>query len=201
MSCIILVTGKTGAGKTTFADKLIIENPSFKLFSLADKLKDLTFDLLKLFKVDIKDIGFLYTDSKKDYRKYLQNIGTECCRKEFGDDFWCEMLKPKIDKALKKNKNIVISDIRYRNEIDYFKKNYPQCNIFVVKIIREGIIIDSKTQEHSLEKEVDDIDANITFYNDESFEEKYKTFDFLLKHFLLKLKPKVINNNDFDATL
>ena len=132
MSCIILVTGKTGAGKTTFADKLIIENPSFKLFSLADKLKDLTFDLLKLFKVDIKDIGFLYTDSKKDYRKYLQNIGTECCRKEFGDDFWCEMLKPKIDKALKKNKNIVISDIRYRNEIDYFKKNYHKCNIFVV---------------------------------------------------------------------
>ena len=118
MSCIILVTGKTGAGKTTFADKLIIENPSFKLFSLADKLKDLTFELLKLFKVGIKDISFLYTDSKKNYRKYLQNIGTDCCRKVFGDDFWCEMLKPKIDKALKKNKNIVISDIRYRNEID-----------------------------------------------------------------------------------
>ena len=198
---MILVTGKSGAGKTTFADKLIIENPSFKLFSLADKLKDLTFDLLKLFKVDIKDISFLYTDSKKDYRKYLQNIGTDCCRNVFGDDFWCEMLKPQIDKALKKNRNIVISDIRYRNEIDYFKKNYPKCNIFVVKIIREGGITDPETQEHSSEKEVEDIEANITVKNDESFYDKYNTFDFILKHFLLKLKPKAINNNDFDDTL
>ena len=61
--------------------------------------------------------------------------------------------------------------------------------------------MDPKTEDHSSEKEVEDIEANITVYNDESFHERYKTFDFLLKHFLLKLKPKVINNNDFDATL
>ena len=87
MSGILLVTGKTGAGKTTLISSLLADNNNFFDFALADKLKELTFKLLKLFKVDIKELDDLYDDKKYDYREYLQQIGTECCRNVFGDNF------------------------------------------------------------------------------------------------------------------
>ena len=191
MSGILLVTGKTGADKTTLISSLLADNHNFVDFALADKLKELTFKLLKLFKVDIKELDDLYDDNKYDYREYLQQIGTECCRNVFGDNFWCKLLDEDIEKALKDGKNVIISDIRYPNEINYFKNKYSNYQVFTVKVVRK----DSETNDHSSEKEVDNIDANITIKNDltDSFYDKIEVVNFLFKHYqLLDIKPKLI---------
>ena len=86
---LLLLSGNAEAGKSTMAKYLLNKYDNYIEYALSDKLKQLTFELLKLFDVSINSIDDLYNvETKKNYRKYLQLIGTECCRKVFGDDFW-----------------------------------------------------------------------------------------------------------------
>ena len=138
MSCFILVAGRTGAGKTTFAEAFTglsvgyeegSEDDKFGVYAIADNLKFLTVNLFKVFKdenISIYDLD--NNNTKEKYRNYLQQIGTECCRKCFGDNFWCEMLDKEIEETINSGRSVVISDIRYQNEIDYFKKKYSIIN-------------------------------------------------------------------------
>ena len=93
MSCFILVAGRTGAGKTTFAEAFTglsvgyeegSEDDKFGVYAIADNLKFLTVNLFKVFKdenISIYDLD--NNNTKEKYRNYLQQIGTECCRKCF----------------------------------------------------------------------------------------------------------------------
>ena len=47
----------------------------------------------------------------------MQNIGTDIFREELGKDIWINSLINKITTLSLKNDNIVISDIRFENEL------------------------------------------------------------------------------------
>ena len=174
---LLLLSGNAEAGKSTMAKYLLDKYENYVEYALSDKLKQLTFELLKLFDVSINSIDDLYNvETKKNYRKYLQLIGTECCRKVFGDDFWCNMLNKDIKKSITDGKNVIISDVRFINEHNYFKQKYEN-KINVVSIMIKRTDANSLTFEqqlHSSESEVNNltydykIDNNLTeeFYSD-----------------------------------
>ena len=167
---LILLSGNAEAGKSTMA-KYIVENyDNYIEFALGDKLKELTFELLKLFNISINSIEDLYdVELKKKYRKYLQQIGTECCRKVFGDNFWCEMLSKDINEiVINKGKNIIISDVRFINEHQYFIKHYQNIiDVHSVMIKRfNSNDLTSEQKCHISESQIDKIQCNYVIEND-----------------------------------
>lgn len=167
---LILLSGNAEAGKSTMA-KYIVENyDNYIEFALGDKLKELTFELLKLFNISINSIEDLYNvELKKKYRKYLQQIGTECCRKVFGDNFWCEMLSKDINEIIiNKGKNIIISDIRFINEYQYFMEHYQNIiNVHSVMIKRfNSNDLTSEQKCHISESQIDKIQCDYVIEND-----------------------------------
>lgn len=180
---IILVTGKSGSGKSTLSKYIVDNYDSYIEVALADKLKQLTFKLLQLFNVKIDSIDDLYNvNTKNKYRKYLQNIGTECCRDVFGDDFWCDMLK------LDLSKNIIISDIRYANEMNYFMNKYSDHDIISIKVVKKNSSI--TFNNHSSELDIDQLQTDFTIENDftDSF---FKKIDDTLNDYLIR---KLVNS-------
>ena len=180
---IILVTGKSGSGKSTLSKYIVDNYDSYIEVALADKLKQLTFKLLQLFNVKIDSMDDLYNiETKNKYRKYLQNIGTECCRDVFGDDFWCDMLK------LDLSKNIIISDIRYVNEMNYFMNKYSDHDIISIKVVKKNS--STTFNNHSSELDTDQLQTDFTIENDftDSF---FKKIDDTLNDYLIR---KLVNS-------
>ena len=180
---IILVTGKSGSGKSTLSKYIVDNYDSYIEVALADKLKQLTFKLLQLFNVKIDSIDDLYNiETKNKYRKYLQNIGTECCRDVFGNDFWCDMLK------LDLSKNIIISDIRYANEMNYFMNKYSDHDIISIKVVKKNS--STTFNNHSSELDIDQLQTDFTIENDftDSF---FKKIDDTLNDYLIR---KLVNS-------
>lgn len=169
MKSIILLTGLAGSGKSTIAE-YIVKTYGYKEFTLAEKLKELTFKILQVFGIQIESINDLYDVNKKSaYRHYIQQIGTECMRATFGNDFWCKQ----VDEMIKDEQFIIISDVRFLNEEQYFKSRY---NVITVKIIRDGI----QTMNHQSEQEIDSIKYNYIVRNNGSIEALHKTVDTLM---------------------
>lgn len=166
----IILIGNAGSGKSTVANYLV-KKYGFTEFALADKLKELTFKILRELQIKkIDSIEELYkVKSKNKFRRYLQIIGTECCRSVFGNDFWCEMLKKEIDKC--ENDNIVISDVRFCNEANYFKDDYVRWKI-------EGTKFNNVNYNHASEADINKIEFDIEINNEiREFDVLYKNID------------------------
>ena len=128
---IIGIIGLKGSGKSTLAE--ILENKyDFVSDSFAKPVKDIA---SIIFNWDRDMLDGITQESrewreKKDEewsnildknispRLALQLIGTEFGRNLICEDIWIESLKMRS-----KNKNIVISDVRYLNEAESIKKN------------------------------------------------------------------------------
>lgn len=106
----------------------------------------------------------------------LQNLGT-FCRQHYGDDFWINKCNEKIQKS---NGVILVTDMRYANEMTYLKNN----GFITVKITRKDRVID-RDPGHKSEIDLLDAEFDYTLTNDgteEEFREKaIKFVDSLLQ--------------------
>jgi hypothetical protein len=137
---IIGFVGFIGSGKGTAGD--ILKDLGFIPISFAGLVKDVTavmFDWPRhLLEGDtdesrlFRETPDAYWSSKQGYdftpREALQKIETECGRDVFHKDFWILALEKQIDK----NKNYVITDVRFPNEIEWIQKEEG----FVIEIQR-----------------------------------------------------------------
>ena len=129
---IIGVCGFIGSGKDTIADYLVNFH-EFRRESFADSLKDSVAAVFGWNRTMLEG----RTKESREWREQidpwwaerlamptltprwvLQYWGTEVCRKTFHDDIWIASLENKLRKS---KDNIVVSDVRFPNEIKAIK--------------------------------------------------------------------------------
>lgn len=136
---LVGICGKAGSGKDTIGDYLI-KKYKFKKIALADPIKRLVKDVFVLEDHTVYDRiareKSLKNWPKWSVRKLLQFIGTELFRENIDDEIWVKSLWYRIAKD--KKTNYVVSDIRFPNELDFFKKHAKKGEFLSIKVIREG---------------------------------------------------------------
>ena len=147
---IILITGFAHDGKSTLANK-IAQEQHINIYALADVLKEMTKDVYNLMKIP-------FPSRKEDVRYFYQHLGTEICRKHFGEDIWCEVLDKKI--ANDPNEWCIISDVRFLNEHAYFLRKYPN-SITIRARCKNRIPI--WTGNHASEQDIEKIHADFVY--------------------------------------
>lgn len=131
---IIGITGFISSGKDTIADYLTTFH-GFRRISFAASLKDAISDV---FGWDREMLEGTTKDSREwreqvdpwwserlnmpqlSPRWILQQWGTEVCRNSFHNDIWVASVENKL---LKTNDNIVITDCRFKNEIEGIRRS------------------------------------------------------------------------------
>lgn len=101
---------------------------------------------------------------------------------EIRRNFWINGLCEKINTDYKDNKNnLVISDLRFLHELDYIYSNVPTHDIIIVKILREGLIIQENVTDVS-ENEHLNFKFNHIIVNDNDIDSFKSTIDSLIEN-------------------
>ena len=140
---LIGLSGVKQSGKTTVANVLVAEF-GFKQASFADPLRQLAYDinpvvgygvqqslvlggkpnLVPVYYAELVDgAGYERAKSINEVRRFLQRLGTEGLRKNFGEDVWVELLAQRIEPLLRDGHNIVLADVRFPNEAAYVQQH------------------------------------------------------------------------------
>lgn len=129
-SVIIGLTGPKRGGKNTVAEMLMAFDPDFVAGAFADKLRAMALavdpyvetmlspNFGRLSRV-IELLGWDNAKAFPDVRRLLQRMGTEMGRREIDNDFWVNAFNTFVTKELGADQSLVITDVRFTNEIDY----------------------------------------------------------------------------------
>jgi len=171
---LVGICGKAGAGKDTIGNYLV-EKYGFERIALADPIKRLVKDVFVL------DDHTVYDRNARELpleqwngwtvRKLLQYIGTELFRDHIDDKIWVKSLWYRIKDS---KDNYVISDLRFRNELEFFKDNAGK-NFISIKVIRPGHDGNVGIPGHA--SEAYDLETEFKVYNDTTFEALYSQID------------------------
>ena len=195
---IIAISGLIGSGKDTAADYLVNLH-EFRRESFAGNLKD---SMSAIFGWD-REMLEGRSKSSREWREQvdpwwaerlnmphltprwiLQYVGTDVIRGHFHDDMWLASLENKLRKT---DDDIVISDVRFKNEIAMLKKLGAIC----VEVVRGprpdwyNIAIDGNTQEleklgiHRSEYDWIGTQFDHVLDNNESLDELYKQVELI----------------------
>ena len=175
---LVGICGKAGSGKDTVGDYLVKEY-HFKKISLADPIKRLVEDVFVLDKHTVYDRVAREQPLEKwpgwTVRKLLQFIGTELFREKIDDAIWVKSLWYRICED--QGNNYVVSDVRFPNELQYFKDCSLKSNIpfMSIKIVREGCNGIVGLKGHA--SEAYDLETQYVLENNGTFEHLYYKLD------------------------
>jgi hypothetical protein len=130
---IIGICGLIGSGKGTVAD-ILQQQHGFKKISFADSLKDVVSAVFGWPRALLEGDTVLSREFREQVdqwwadrlgipdltpRLMLQIWGTEVCRESFHPDVWIASMERKLSDS---NKNYVIPDVRFPNEIEMIQR-------------------------------------------------------------------------------
>jgi hypothetical protein len=170
---IIGITGKKRHGKDTLGD-LLISKKNFIKFAFADPLK---LACKEIFNFSDEQLYGNDKEIEDDFwkitpRQILQYVGTELFRNQIGnilpetkENIWIKVMEKKVESS--KEDKIVITDVRFPNEVEMVKK----LGGIVIKVVRPSLSI----QEHSehISEAIDQLDVDFTVINDKTPEDLY----------------------------
>jgi len=145
---IIGITGFMGSGKDTVAE-MLVEKGAVK-DSFAAPLKDLCASVFgwdrhmlegdTVESRDFRETADLYWTRKLGIDNFtprlaLQLLGTEIMRTHFNQDIWLDSLEYRIRKQAQEDQIVVVSDARFKNELDLIK----QLDGIVIHVIRDDM--------------------------------------------------------------
>lgn len=176
---LIGFSGKKGSGKSYFADYLV-NNKLFIKLSFASPLKEITKILFNLSDEDVKDPikkELINPKFNASPRELMQWLGTDIMREEFNKKFnysgsiWIDSVKDKIKTLLEDNKDVVIDDVRFQNEVDMIHSLGG-----IVINLRNDLdnTLTNSTSTHSSENQK--LTFNYEFVNDKSYSNTYDIY-------------------------
>ena len=176
---LIGFSGKKGSGKSYFADYLV-NNKLFIKLSFASPLKEITKILFNLSDEDVKDPikkELINPKFNASPRELMQWLGTDIMREEFNKKFnysgsiWIDSVKDKIKTLLEDNKDVVIDDVRFQNEVDMIHSLGG-----IVINLRNDLdnTLNNSTSTHSSENQK--LTFNYEFVNDKSYSNTYNIY-------------------------
>lgn len=128
---LIGLVGLPGNGKGTVAKRLA-EAHGFRHMKMADTLKNMLRVFLvdygadaetveRIIEGDLKEIPSEFLNGKSG-RWAMQTLGTEWGRDCIGPSIWGDIWERKVDNLLENMKDVVVDDVRFKNEHDRVKK-------------------------------------------------------------------------------
>ena len=176
---LIGFSGKKGSGKSYFADYLV-NNKLFIKLSFASPLKEITKILFNLSDEDVKDPikkELINPKFNASPRELMQWLGTDIMREEFNKRFnysgsiWIDSVKDKVKTLLDNNKDVVIDDVRFQNEVDMIHSLGG-----IVINLRNDLdnTLNNSTSTHSSENQK--LTFNYEFVNDKSYSNTYDIY-------------------------
>ncbi len=183
---IIGLCGVQGAGKDTVGE-ILISNHNFIKLSFASALKDtlaVLFSWPRELLEGATEESRIWRETTNTFwaektgmadftpRKALQFFGTNLLRDNFCKDIWLNIVENKINELVKTNQdiNIVITDCRFLNELNFIKKSFPKA--LVIKINRKTENNQSNwSANHASETEWKDFNFDLELENNGSIED------------------------------
>lgn len=176
---LIGFSGKKGSGKSYFADYLV-NNKLFIKLSFASPLKEIIKILFNLSDEDVKDPikkELINPKFNASPRELMQWLGTDIMREEFNKKFnysgsiWIDSVKDKVKTLLDNNKDVVIDDIRFQNEVDMIHS----LGGIVINLHNDlDNTLNNSTSTHSSENQK--LTFNYEFVNDKSYSNTYDIY-------------------------
>lgn len=164
MRHIILICAKRGHGKDECA-KYLIKHHNFLRCAFADQLKDEVSKKYFIPRYALDDVVI-----KEQFRPLLQEYGSKK-KADYGEDVWIMQIISKI-KALPPTQNVVITDWRFKNELEKVKaillNNMNGNSIKTIKIHAKNkpIMTTSVCDNHISETELDDVQVDYNIQNE-----------------------------------
>ncbi len=159
MSVDIGLCGYKRAGKTTVAE-ILCDSYGYYHGSFASPLRFFVADVLGMTLAQLeseKETPIDWLDGVTP-RKMMQTVGTEWGRRMVHPEMWVRSLRQRISPALDRGQNVVVSDVRFRNEAQALR----DIGGVIVRVTRPGAV----RGDHQSESEVDAIAADFEFTND-----------------------------------
>lgn len=151
MKKIILISGKAGSGKDTFAEELKEQLNMMNEYVLVVHYADL-----------VKHIATVFYDWNGEKDKYgrglLQRIGTDIFR-EHNENYWVDYLQGVIGVLKDRWDYVIIPDCRFPNEINCWDK-YDSISVRINRDFNSGLT--EWQQEHPSETALDNFDFDVT---------------------------------------
>ena len=176
---LIGFSGKKGSGKSYFANYLV-NNKLFIKLSFASPLKEITKILFNLSDEDVKDPikkELINPKFNASPRELMQWLGTDIMREEFNKKFnysgsiWIDSVKDKVKTLLDNNKDVVIDDVRFQNEVDMIHS----LGGIVINLHNDlDNTLNNSTSTHSSENQK--LTFNYEFVNDKSYSNTYDIY-------------------------
>jgi len=153
---MIGIIGKKYSGKDTVADIICKLHPDYIKLAFADTLKDTCMSLFGFTHDQVyNDKETIDSNWNITPREVLQFVGTELVRNnmnkllpDIGDNFWIKTIDVKAKLAIQNGKKIIISDVRFENEVNYIKQNGG----IIIKVTRPDIANFSNFANHVSEQ-------------------------------------------------
>jgi len=167
---IVGLTGFAGSGKDTVAKSMKLRG-QFNRVAFADPLKNLAMKLdpvcvdpdnSSIFSLrnQVNLYGWEQTKRYEDVRRFLQRLGAGA-RETFGEDVWIRAASKVVLGYVTDKKNVVLTDVRYPNEVDYVKS----LGGFVVRVERPGV---GPVNDHDTEVLLKNFDVDYVLTNDQT---------------------------------
>lgn len=182
---IIGIGGCAGVGKDTVGKSIItysaaILNKGYRRIAFADKVKE------ELEDFTTSRFGFSCLNATREQKEIIRGliVGYAESKRKQNPEYWIYQIKKSVSDCLANNIGVVITDVRYKNEVEYIQKSGGK----VIFLKRKGIEPPNEAEKASLPDVCNMADHVFPLYNvnkkDAIFKEAYvQTSAFIKKIF------------------